>query len=470
MPVVEISYDPRSQFIPFHNRDQRFACMVAHRRAGKTVACINEAVTRALYATRKRPRYAYIGPLLKQAKKIAWEYLKEYTRGMQAKKPSESELTVILSHNGAEISIYGADNPDAFRGQYFDGVILDEYGDMAPSVWSKVLLPTLADRKGWAVFIGTPKGKNHFYKIFRRSQGFSEEGVENDYLVKQNWYNFILTASKSGILGEEELALMRSEMTEDEYLQEFECSFDAAVMGTYYAHIINLLEQRNQVNNSVEYDPEFPVHVSSDLGFTDSSAYWFWQERPDGVAVIDFEEGNSQPLAYYFEMLRSKGYRYGKIWLPHDAKAKSLQTGRSTIEQFLDQPFDAYDPEGGRIIDISPRLSLQHGIDAVRLILPSCHFNQRRCFPGIEALRAYRRQYNEEKKSFTDAPVHDWCSHPADAFRGLALRAQERIVAAETKAKVIEMKPVQYSLDQLYEWNKQDNGVRSLIRRSYGRA
>lgn len=469
MPVVEISYRPREQFVPFHTRDQRFACMVAHRRAGKTVACINEAVTRALYSKLKRPRYAYIGPLLKQAKKIAWEYLKEYTKGMVKKKPSESELTVILSHNNAEISIYGADNPDAFRGQYFDGVILDEYGDMAPSVWSKVLLPTLADRKGWAVFIGTPKGKNHFYKIFRRSQGFTEESVENDYLANQNWYNFILTASNSGILDSDELAIMRSEMTEDEYLQEFECSFDAAVLGTYYAHIINLIENRGQVNSAVEYDPEFPVHVASDLGFTDSSAYWFWQERPDGIAVIDYEEANSQPLAYYFEMLQTKGYQYGKIWLPHDARAKSLQTGRSTIEQFLAQPFISYDGSaGGRVVDITPRLSMQHGIDAARLILPSCHFNQRKCFAGIEALRAYRRQYNEEKKAFTDAPVHDWCSHPADAFRGLALAAQERIVQAETKKKDTEIRPVQFSLDQLWDMHKQTGSINQRIRSQYG--
>ena len=140
---IRVNYQPRDQFLSFHRRQTRFACLVAHRRAGKTVACVNELVARAIFSKKKRPRYAYIGPLLKQAKKIAWEYLKEYTSGLEAKKPSESELTIRLRHNEAEISIYGADNPDAFRGQYFDGVVLDEYGDMSPSVWSKVLLPTL---------------------------------------------------------------------------------------------------------------------------------------------------------------------------------------------------------------------------------------------------------------------------------------------------------------------------------------
>src|SRR5690606_27508476 len=144
---------------------------------------------------------------LKQGKKIAWEYLKEYTKGMQLKKPSESELTCILSHNRAEVSIYGADNPDAFRGQYFDGVILDEYGDMAPSVWSTVLLPTLADRPCWAVFIGTPKGKNHFYKIFRKSQGLDLSPEDEEFFVRNPWYNFVLKASMSGILSADELLL-----------------------------------------------------------------------------------------------------------------------------------------------------------------------------------------------------------------------------------------------------------------------
>src|SRR5947207_655670 len=191
---VRVDYVPRKHFIPFHERSQRFACLVAHRRAGKTVASVNELVARAIYSRKKHPRYAYIGPLLKQAKKVAWEYLKDYTKGLEGKKPSESELTVRLKHNQAEISIYGADNPDAFRGQYFDGVVLDEYGDMSPSVWGKVILPTLADRKGWAVFIGTFKGKNHFYKIFRRSQGLDLRPGEDSEYFRTNWFNLLLRA------------------------------------------------------------------------------------------------------------------------------------------------------------------------------------------------------------------------------------------------------------------------------------
>lgn len=436
--IISVPYDPRHQFIPFHQRGTRFAAMVAHRRAGKTVACINELIARAIYSKKKKPRYGYIGPYLKQAKKIAWEYLKDYTTGIVAKKPNESELTVVLKHNGAEITIYGADNPDAFRGQYFDGVILDEYGDMSPSVWGKVLLPTLADRRGWAVFIGTPKGKNHFYKIFQRA------------LITPNWYSFILRASESGILPQEELDLQRQEQTEDEYQQEYECSFDAAVVGTYYASLVSKLEAEGRVDARVEFDPEFPVEMATDLGFSDSTAMWFWQDRPDGIAVIDYEEDHGKALPHYFKLLRDKPYKYKKIWLPQDARQKTLQTGRSTLEQFI----FAFN-EGGLLhgkahgqdwapVEIAPELSIQSGIDAARMMLPKCHFNPR-CSDGIEALRAYRREYDEDREVFNDKPLHDWSSNGADGFRYLCLVAQGRIVVSDDprpERLVIEAEPI----------------------------
>lgn len=430
MSEVRIAYQPREHFLPFHERSTRFGCMVAHRRAGKTVACVNELVTRATYSKKKRPRYGYIGPFIKQAKKIAWEYLKEYTEGMTAKKPNESELTVRLRHNDAEICIYGADNPDAFRGLYFDGVVLDEFGDMAPSVWGTVLLPTLADRKGWAVFIGTPKGKNHFYKIYQRAK------------EEPHWFSYMLKASESGLLSPEELAIQRREMTEDEYAQEYECSFDAAVKGTYYAKLISEAEASGRAPSVfADHDPAHPVLVAADLGYTDSTALWYWQERPDGLSIIDYDEAHSEPLQFYFELLRSKPYRYDTIWLPHDARAKSLQTGRSTVEQFLTEDFP---------VRIGPKLDLQDGIEAVRKVLPLCHFSPK-CENGVEALRAYRRRWDEETKSYSSKPEHDWSSHGSDAFRYLCLVAKERIVQPVEPAKraLIVESPV-YKLEELF--------------------
>lgn len=444
--AIKITYEPRKAFMGFHQRSTRFACMVAHRRAGKTVASVNEIIARAIYCRKKRPRYAYIAPLLKQGKKIAWEYLKEYTAGLEKKKPSESELSVTLRHNDAEIGIYGADNPDSFRGQYFDGVVLDEYGDMSPATWGKNVLPTLADRRGWAVFIGTFKGKNHFYNIFRRSQGLDLKPGEDPEYYKTNWFNLLLKASESGILSAEDLAVQRAEQDEEEYRQEFECDPNAVVKGTYYAKILAKLEDSGQIYADVDWDPEQPVEVVFDLGYTDSTAAWFWQKRPGGIAIIDYLEANSQPLSYYFNELFSRPYQYGTVWLPHDAKAKSLQTGRSTVEQFLQEKFP---------IRIAPKLELQHGIDAVRKMLPQCYFSSKTEL-GVEALRAYKRDYDDEKKVFSDQPRHDWASHGSDAFRYLCLVAKGLVVAEEKKEeRRIYLPPPKMQLEVLFKEREQ---------------
>ena len=429
MPEVQLKYEPRDAFVPFHNRSERWSVLVCHRRAGKTVACINDIVTRAVYTSKKLARYGYIAPFYRQAKDVAWVYLKEATEGMSV-KTFESSLTIEL-FNGAKISLYGADNPDALRGVYFDGVIVDEFGDCRPSLWGEVILPTLADRRGWAVFIGTPKGKNQFYEMFNRAK--KEAG----------WYDMMLKASESDLLPADELAEMKSQMGDDQYLQEFECSFDAAVKGTYYASTIREIEEGGQVAD-FPWDEEQPVDVYSDIGFTDSSSYWFVQRRPDGWAIIDYEEAHSQPLSYYFDMLNYKGYEYGTIWLPHDAKASTLQTGRSTIEQFLEAEFP---------VRIAPKLKIQHGIDAARSILPRCYFNKSKTSEGLEGLRAYQRRYDEVMKNFSTAPMHNWASHPSDAFRQFAMVAKKAILADEKMVDPMEAlnKPPELTLDKLFK-------------------
>ena len=428
---VRFDYEPREQFVPFHHRTERWSCLVAHRRCGKTVATINDMIARALYCEKRRPRFAYIAPYYRQAKDVAWDYLKYYA-GDAAVKVRESSLSVEL-FNGALITLYGADNPDALRGIYNDGVILDEFGDCRPSLWGEVVLPTLADRKGWAVFIGTPRGKNEFYRISRRSE------------VERGWFHTTLRASETGIIDLEELRELRAQMDEDQYLQEFECSFEAAVKGTYYTAILNSIRTQGHMHMERLYDPEFPVEVASDLGYSDSTAFWFWQYRPDGIAVIDYEEDQGKSLDHYFKMLRTKHYRYETIWLPHDARAKTLQTGRSTIEQFLEADFP---------VRIGPQLKVQHGIDAVRQVLPFTHFDEVFCRDGLEALAAYRRRYDENKKAFADKPLHDWSSNGSDAFRGLALVAKERLKIEKPTQPgeiMIESKPVGFTLNQLYE-------------------
>jgi phage terminase large subunit len=430
---IALAYEPREQFLPFHRREQRWSCMVCHRRAGKTVSCVNELVIRALYTTKKNARFAYIAPTFSMAKDIAWVYLKEAVEDF-ALEMRESELRVKLP-NGAWITLYGSDTPDRLRGLYFDGVVLDEFGDCRPSLWGEIILATLIDRRGWAVFIGTPKGRNHFYDIYLRSQ------------KEEDWFTLTLKARSAGILDQDQIDTMFAEMSKEEFQQEMECSFTAAVKGTYYAEQIETLETMGRIGHGAcSYDPTQKVLVSSDLGFSDSTAFWFWQPRPDGLAIIDYEEAQGKNLKYYIDLLNNKGYDYERIWLPHDARAKTLQTGRSTIEQFLEAGFPAA---------IVPRLGVQDGINAVRLMLERCWIDAANCYYGIEALRAYRRSYNEIKKAFTNNPDHNWASDGADAFRYLALVASEKATGSDAEkaapsAAALPFKAPQMTLDEMY--------------------
>jgi len=429
--TLTIEYEPRVQFIPFHQRTQRWACLVVHRRGGKTVACVNDLGARALYTQKENARYAYLAPFYRQAKDVAWSYLKQYLEPVIS-KIRESELRVELI-NGAWITLYGADNPDALRGIYLDGVVLDEFGDCRPSLWGQVILPTLIDRQGWAVFIGTPKGKNHFYQIHRRSM--EEDG----------WFNLTMPASKSKIIEEDDLGEMKAQMSDDEYEQEMECSFEAAVKGTFYADLINKIDANGQLDVDITYDPNIPVEVATDLGFADSTAMWHWQQRPDGLAILDYDEAHGQALPYYFDLLRSKPWsiNYKTIWLPHDAKARSLQTGKSTIEQFLHEEFP---------VRIAPKLDLQDGINAVRKTLPYCWFHKTSCYEGIEALRAYRRGYDEINNVFRNTPVHDWASHGSDGFRYLSLVAKQGLGHVEsTDPRSTSVARYEFCLDDLWK-------------------
>lgn len=463
---LRIDYEPRKDFLPFHLRSQRFACIVMHRRAGKTVACVNELITRAIYTKKQDARFAYIAPFRNQAKDLAWTYLKRYTTGI-AEKVSESELSVTLRHNKARIRIYGADNPESFRGIYLDGVVIDEYGDMSPIIWGTILNPTLMDRKGWAVFIGTFKGRNHFWKTYERSCGrLLEEGEDPEYF-KKNWFNYKLPASQSKIYTEEEFAAMRAELSEEEYQQEYECNPDAAVKGTYFAKQIAELEKAGQIYSDIaEWDENLPVGIYSDLGRSDSTALWFYQVRPGGYALIDYEEFHGVHIDYYADLVEAKPYRYSEWNVPHDAKALTLATKRSTIEQLIahdeNGKFNRWDASTP-LLRLGPKLDVQDGIAAIRKILPNCYFG-RKTEPGVEALRAYRRRFDELKKAYADDPAHDWASHGSDGFRYFALGVQNFIPAPTPLPKELkEPEKPKITLDMLWADRAKTERFRSRI-------
>lgn len=400
--TVVIPYAPRAAFLPYHNRTARWSVLVAHRRAGKTVACVNDLIRAAITCPRPDGRYAYIAPLFNQSKDVAWNYVKEYARPLLAGPPNESELRVDLV-NGARIRLYGADNPDRLRGLYLDGVVLDEYADMHPAVWGEVVRPALADRQGWATFIGTPKGRNAFYDLYERGQS------------QPDWFSTRLRASETGILPQSELDAARQDMTPEQYDQEFECSFDAAILGAYFGKEIASAERDGRICD-VPYEPSLPVHTAWDLGVGDSTAIWFFQVAGGEVRVIDHYEASGHGLQHYVGVLAARGYQYGQDFVPHDAKVRELGTGRTRVETLLGL---------GRRPTVIPLAGVEDGINAARLTLARCWFDRTKCAQGLEALRQYRADYDEKARVFKNAPKHDWTSHSADAFRYLALAWRE---------------------------------------------
>jgi phage terminase large subunit len=403
---IVIPYRPRPAFVAYHGRAERWAVMVCHRRAGKTVAAINELICRALTCKRPKPRTAYIAPLFKQAKALAWEYLKQYGLVVPGAAAHESELRLDFP-NGGRVRLYGADNPDALRGLYLDEVVLDEYAQMRGSLWSEVIRPALADRQGGATFIGTPMGRNGFCELWERARGDA------------GWFALMLKASDSGLIPEAELAAARAEMTADQYAQEFECAFDAAVVGSYYGALLQQAETEGRIAG-VPWDPALPVHTAWDLGIGDSTAIWFFQQAGLEIHVIDYHENSGVGLGHYvgeLEARRGRGWVFGEHVLPHDARARELSTGRSR-----EQALCAL----GLVPRILPAEPVEDGINAVRMLLPRCWFDAARCARGIEALRQYRRDYDERLKAFKGRPLHDWTSHAADALRYLAMGLPEK--------------------------------------------
>ena len=398
---------------------------------------------RALIEDKENGRYAYVAPYLSQSKSIAFDYLLKYSQPVLA-KANQSELWVELI-NGARIRLFGADNPDTLRGLYLDGVVLDEYADMKPSIFGSVIRPLLADRKGWATFIGTPKGHNAFWDIY------------NNATQDPSWYVKVLRASQTGLLEQSELDDAAKTMTPDQYLQEFECDFESSILGAYFGKEMRQLTDQGRIRD-VEYDPLFPVHTAWDLGYSDDTAIWFFQVVHGEIRCLDYHSSNGQPVAFYAGIIQSReaerGYKYGTHWLPHDARAKTLSSNKSVIEQLGEKlPIKS--------IKITPNLKLQDGIQASRLALTRTWFDHK-CNDGIECLRQYQREYDEDKKVFRDKPRHDWTSHGADAFRYLSLvwKDEARMITADTPIRGLFVGQTDVSLNDMWKQTSTKTNIR----------
>jgi hypothetical protein len=351
------------------------------------------------------PLFGYVAPYRSQAKSVAWDYLKYFSRPI-TKQSNEADLIIELL-NGAKIRLFGADNADAMRGLGFDGLYLDEYGDFKPSVWGNVVRPALSDKQGWCVFGGTPKGKNQFWNIYETSKKLPNE-----------WFSLSLPASKSKLLPESELQAAQAQLAEDQYLQEYECSFEAAIIGAIWGTEMRKVSEDGRITK-VENQLEVKTHTAWDLGHTDDTAIWWYQVIAGEIHIVDFFALSGGTIEEFVAKIKEKPYNYGKHYLPHDARARTLASGgKSVIEQMAAHL-------GINNLAIVPSLTVQDGIQAVRMALPRCWFDAEKCADGIEALRQYQREYDEDKKAFRQTPKHDWTSHPADAMRMLAISWRE---------------------------------------------
>lgn len=409
--VITIPYKPRKQFIEFHKSKARWKVLVCHRRAGKTVASINEILKRALIT---KGNYAYIAPTYKQAKRVAWQYLLEFSRPIPNVKINNSELTIYLP-NGSIIYLLGAQDPESLRGLSLSGVIFDEASQQPPNIFSEIVRPALADKGGWATWIGTPKGKNQLYRRLKR------------YENQDNAYTMVLKASESGILSDEELADARLEMSPEEYDQEFECSFNAFIKGAYYLKYLNEAREQGRIT-TVPYDKSVRVEVSFDLGMEDAMTMIFFQRVGNEIHIIDTYSKSGEGIEHYVKVMQEKGYLYSKIILPHDARARELGTGKSRYEVFR-QLLPNIE------IEILNADKVQDGINAVRMIFSKLWIDEKQ-EEFIDAIEHYQEEWDEKKGMSKGHPLHDWSSHYADALRYLAMSSKPR-EGRKTSSRVV---------------------------------
>jgi hypothetical protein len=399
--TITIPYKPYEHQKEIHRLmdENRFTVVVAARRSGKTVAAINHLIARALSASDGRSRYAYVAPTYRQAKRIAWDYVKEFSRVVPLIKFHEGELRADLP-NGSRIQLYGIDNPDSIRGQYFDSVVLDEYGNFPVGAFDKVIRPALADREGSCMFSGTPNGKaNDFFAKWEHA------GEGHD-----NWARYQINWQDAATLKDSEVEAMKKTMTEEEFAQELLATFTTAVRGAYYADQMNKSETEGRIT-TVPYDVKLPVHTFWDLGMSDSTAIIFAQFAGQEIRVIDYIEENGKGLDYFIRVLGEYQYIYGEHWGPFDLKVREMSSGMSRVE---------IAQELGLHFNIVPKMPVQDGINAVRSIMNRVWIDRTNCQELLSALYEYHREYDDKKGIFRQKAVHDHSSHGADAMRYLA--------------------------------------------------
>lgn len=388
------------------------AVAVWHRRSGKDDIALHWTATAAM---ERVGTYWHMLPQANQARKAIWDAVDPHSgqRRIDRAFPVELRETtrehdmLIRFKNGSTWQVIGSDSYNALVGSPPVGVVFSEYALADPNAWA-FLRPILLENHGWALFISTPRGRNHFQRMYQ----FARDDPD--------WFGQVLTARDTGVITQEalererrELAAERGDDEADNIIQqEYYCSFDAAIPGSYYGRIIARLEAEGRIC-PVPHDPRLPVVTAWDLGVGDSTAIWFVQQTRFGVNVIDFYESSGVGADHYARELKNRGYTYDGHYLPHDADDREWGNNASSR-------VDTLKSLGVKPVRVLPRASVDDGINAVRVLLPRCHFDAAKCERGLDALRQYQKAWDEKNRTFSLKPLHDWSSHAADAFRYLA--------------------------------------------------
>src|SRR6185295_1192727 len=388
------------RYMAYFDRGGKRAVWVVHRRGGKDLTAIHQTVKEM---HRRRGAYWHVYPTFAQARKAIWEGFRADTGERTidncfpagiVKSRNETEMKIELN-NGSIWRLMGSDKIEVV-GAGPVGVVFSEYALSKPRA-DELISPMLMQNGGWASYITTPRGRNHAWKLYQAAKEDPSWFCELQTLYDTRAYDPEVTLAAERARGRPE-ALIR---------QEYCCDWTAANVGSVYGDLVEALERGGSI---ADYGtPSDGVYTSWDLGHTDSTAIWFWRiNEHRSVDVIDHYEAHGKPMSHYFDVVEAKGYDYVKHWLPHDARAKTLQTGASIVEQTLTR-------WPGKV-GIAPQPSLADGLQAARWLLQQPMRIHTRCGEGIEALRQYHYEWDEDTKAFGLKPEHDWSSHTADAF------------------------------------------------------
>ena len=382
------------------------AVAVWHRRAGKDLLSVNWCVTAAL---KRKGLYWHLLPTYNQGRKIVWDGMTRDGRSFLEHFPKELWANVnntdmrLELKNGSIYQVVGTDNVDRLVGSNPVGVVFSEYSLQDPRAWDLVR-PILAENGGWAMFIYTARGRNHGYDLFNMANR------------NERWFCQRLSVDDTAVLNQEAIDEEREAgMPEELIQQEFYCSFDAPLVGSYYGSLMAKALAEERIKN-VPYEPRLEVHTSWDLGMGDSTAIIWFQQFGNEHRIIDYYENQGEGIPHYVKIVREKDYIYGRHIAPHDIKVREMGTGKSRFEVARDL---------GLRFDICPNIQIDDGIEAARSIIPRCYFDEKKCSILVEALRQYRKDYDEKNKVYKNRPLHDWSSHGADAFRYLALGTRD---------------------------------------------